>query len=236
MKLWVLPLVFYFMAFMAICVEFLPGSALAMFGGPIEGDTRTITSISVLVFGGIGALLHLVLYRRNPERFETALMIKVGAAMVLALAGMFLVSAVVSASTDASPAEIESRTRDFMSWLGIVIAGGMLLLLVGAAVGFYVLLKFHPLNRMSRKLQAEDYTAAISIGERALRKSENAGVAFNLAVAYLGDGRPDRARVIYEDLAAAKEVPDPFTEDTYREALETLNARLHGIETQRSEE
>jgi len=112
--------------------------------------------------------------------------------------------------------------------------GGIVLLLVGAAVGIYLLLRFHPLNRMSRKLQAEDYSAAITIGERALRKSEDAGIRFNLALAYLGDGRSDRARAIYQDLAAAQEVPAPFTEDTYREALATLDARLHGREIPRS--
>ena len=61
--------------------------------------------------------------------------------MVLALAGMFSVSAVVSISTDASPAETPSRTRDFLSWLGILIAAGILLPFVGAAVGIYVILK-----------------------------------------------------------------------------------------------
>jgi hypothetical protein len=147
---------------------------------------------------------------------------------------MFSVSAVVGISTDESPAEIQSRTRDFMSWLGILIAGGILLLFVGAAVGIYVVLRYHPLNRMSRKLQAEDYSAAIEIGKRALRKTENVGVRFNLALAYLGDGQLDRARAIYDDLAAAKDVPAPFTEDTYRDALETLNAKLPQRETQRS--
>ena len=222
------------MALMALCMEFLPDPAFAIFGGPVEGDTRMLTLLSVLVFGGVGALLHVVLYRLNPEEFDTALMIKVGTTMAFVLAGLFTVSAVVSIASDASPEEIESRTRDIMSWLGLLIAGGILLLFVTAAVGIFLALKFHPLNRMSRKLQAEDYSAAITIGERALRKSENAGVRFNLAMAYLGDGRLDAARAIYEDLAAAKEIPDPFTEGTYREALATLNARLHERETQHS--
>jgi hypothetical protein len=44
----------------------------------------------------------------------------------------------------------------------------------------------------------------------------------------LGAGHGNRVRAIYDALADAETIPDPFTEDTHSEASETLKAKLDG--------
>lgn len=235
MKAFIIPLVFYFMALMGLCVEFLPEPALAIFGGKPEGDARAMTVAFVIGFGGIGAMLHWWLYRRDPDRFDSELMLKVGGCMAMVLAGLFCVSAVLSISTGEPPEQLARSTSELTSTVGIFVIGGMLLLLIGAAVAMYLALRFHPLNRMSRQLQAENYPAAIAIGERAIRKSDDAAIRFNLALAYAADGRVEQTRSIYIELAAMKRPPEPFTEETFAEAVEQLRKELErsGSERQR---
>lgn len=226
MTRFVFPLVFYFLALMALCIEFLPPSALAIFGGRVEGNSLVLTLSVVVVSLLIGASLHFVLYRMDPDRFETALMVKVGGIMALTMAVAFTVSAVLDGTTDASPAELKSRTNSILLWLGLGTVGVVLGLMAIGFVGIVLSIRYHPLNRMTRRIQVEDFDTAIAIGERALRKSDNVAIEFNLAIASLGLGQKERAQSIYDKLVDLDETPAPFSEEAFEQAIQLLKEKL----------
>ena len=222
----IFPLICYFMATMALCFEFLPREALAIFGETPDGDTSFITFPCVGVFLLLGVILHLVLYRLNPERFDVRAFRHAGIGMLCVLAAFFVLSSVLDRFTGLPAAVLRHRVATVMAWGGLIIVGGTVLVLALLFVGLIVSLRFHPANRMARRLAVEDFAGAVRIGEAHMRKGRDFTTCVNLVHAYALSGQTGKARELLAVLERTEGVPEHYTEETFSQTLDSLRKSI----------
>lgn len=222
----IFPLVCYFMAAIAICIELLPREAFAIFGGKPDGDAWFVTLPFAGTFLLLGAILHLVLYRRNPERFDVRAFRFAGIGMLSVLAGFFVLSIGLARFAGLPPALLKQRFETVKAWGGLLVLGGVLLLFGFLIAGLILWVRFHPANRMARKLAAGDVPGAIRIGEAHMRKGRDFTTCFNLVHAYALDGQPQKARELLAALERSEELPELYTQDAFHQALDDLRKSL----------
>lgn len=226
-------LVFYLMAAMMLCIEFLPPEAQAIFGGNWErhGDTLYFTlpwaALSLL----IAVALHVYFYRRNRERFDVRAFRFVAMLMAGIMAADVLVSIVVSRTTGLPPDVLARKFDKTVGWLSVSVLS--FLVLVGILVAGYVYftIKYGAGNRMASKIESGDFAGAIRIGEARPPRKRDFLVTYNLAVAYGYAGEMDKARKLQALIEQTRELPKNCTQEVFEQFVQNLRKVIEEGET-----
>jgi hypothetical protein len=176
----------------------------------------------------LGVVLHVVLYRLNPQRFDTAAFRQVAVAMGLMLALLFGVSIALSRGTGLPDTVLKARVDRVMLWVGTVVLALGLLLIPGSLMLLYLAVWVHPAHRMARRLAADDAAGAIRIGEARPPGKRDFGTRANLVAAYAMAHRMDDARALLAELESAGWDPRVAPEDQYRLMIDHLRGMVTG--------
>lgn len=215
-------LVCYFMAALAVSIELLPADAFAIFGGKPAGETLPFSLAFAGIFLVLGAALHIVLYRRDPQRFDVVMFRRVGLAMAAVLAGLFGLSVILSRGTGLAPETLTQRFNAVITWVGIAVVGTAAILLILFVAWLYISLRLYPGNRIARRLAAEDFAGAIRIGESCPLEKRDFTVNLNLAVAYALSKNTEKAMRLLVELEQTATVPEHYTAESFEQALNGL--------------
>jgi hypothetical protein len=221
-------LVCYFMGVLAIAFQFLPPDALAIFGGRPKGDTWRITLAIAGTSFALGVVLHVVLYRLNPQRFDSAAFRQVAVAMGLMVALLFGLSVALSRGTGLPDAVLKARVDRVMRWVGMTVLALGLLLIPGLLLLLYLAVRLNPANRMARRLAAGDAKGAIRIGEARPPGKRDLITRANLVAAYAMAHRRDDAQALLAELDSAGWDPTVGPEDQYRLMIDHLRGIGNG--------
>jgi hypothetical protein len=220
-------LVCYFMGVLAISFELLPPDAFAIVGGRPKGDTGRISLAMAGTLFALGVVLHVVLYRLNPQRFDTTALRQGAVAMGLMLALLFGVSIALSRGTGLPDTVLKAQVDRVMLWVGTVVLALGFLLIPGSLMLLYIAVWVHPAHRMARRLAADDAAGAIRIGEARPPGKRDFGTRANL-VAYAMAHRMDDARALLAELESAGWDPRVGPEDQYRLMIDHLRGMVTG--------
>lgn len=216
-------LVCYFMATISVSFAVLPREALAVFGGRPEGGSRFFLGFAGVLFA-LGLILHVTFLRLDPDRFDRSTFRRTGSMMGLILGLMFGLSFASSRATGLPDADLSTRMDRLIYWVG---TGGIGLIVASVAI-LYITIQFHPANRMSRRLFADDADGAIRIGESIPPVKRGFGIRANLVTAYVMAGRVEQARSLLTELESAGWDPSIGPEDQYRIMMDHLRGRAAG--------
>jgi hypothetical protein len=217
-------LVCYFLSCIALALAVLPADAFAIAGGHPQAGTWRISLTMAGVFMAFGAVLHIVFYRLNPERFDMAALRWALLCMLILLALMFGMSIALSRATGLPAEVLKARVDRVLRWLGMAVFALAILLIPGIVVLLYAAVHFRPCNRMARRLAVNDAAGAIRIGESRTPSKRDFGTNLNLVAAYAMAQRLDHARALLAELESAgwKETIGP--EEQYCLMMEHLRS------------
>jgi hypothetical protein len=218
----------YFMGVMALSFELLPPDALAIFGGRPKGDTWRISLTMAGISFALAAVLHVVLYRLNPRRFDTDAFRKGAVGMGVMLALLFGLSIALSRGTGLPDAVLKARVDRVVLWVGMIVLALGLLLIPGSLLLLYLAVCLQPVNRMARRLADGDAAGAIRIGEARPPDQRDFGTRVNLVAAYAMAHRMDDARALLAELDSAGWDPTVGPEDQYRSVIDRLRGIVDG--------
>jgi hypothetical protein len=218
----------YFMGVLAISFEFLPPDAFAIFGGRPKGDTWWITLTMAGTSVALGVVLHVVLYRLDPKRFDTVAFRQVAVGMGLMVALLFGLSIALSRGTGLPDAVLKAQVDRVMRWVGMIVLALGLLLIPGLLLLLYLAVRLHPANRMARRLAAGDAVGAIRIGEARPPGKRDLSTRANLVAAYAMAYRRDDAQALLAELDSAGWDPTVGPEDQHRLMIDHLRGIVNG--------
>lgn len=218
---------FYFMTVLCLCIEILPPDAMAIFGGRPggDGDTLKVSLIMGIASLALGVILHVIFYRLNPERFSVRDFRFAGIGMIVFMAGLFLLSVILSRATGLPPVTLKGWFDWVMGWMGAIALGVAAILLAAAVVGvaaIVIMLKCYPANRMARRLEVGDAAGAIRIGEACPEHKRDFLTNANLVAAYASVGRKEDAQRLLAILEQIDKVPKYYTQETFTQTLDGL--------------
>jgi len=220
-------LICYMFALTGVCFAVLPNDALAIFGGPLDEGTRRIALISGVVSLVLGILLHVLIYRINPQAFDVREFRFVAVGMGCLFFLLFGVSFVLSRATGLPAPVLKQRFAQWMIGAGIGLMVGVVTLLAFLFLFLYVREKLSAGNRMARLISAGDFAGAIRVGEDALRNKRDYVTVFNLASAYAQHGQRQKAAELLPELEANVFGQKFTSPETQQQMLDRLRAAIN---------
>ena len=220
----------YFMAALAVAFELLPADAFAIFGGKPEGETLPISLAFAGIFFPIGVMMHIVLYRRDPEKFDVAMFRSVGLAMATVLACLFGLSIILSRATGLAPEALTQRFDTAVSWIGVAFVVVVPIFIAVLLASLYISLRLYPGNRILRRIAIGDFAGAIRIGESYPPEKRDFTTNLNLAVAYALSKDAVKAKRLLAELEKTAAVPVHYTQESFEQALSGLRDAIEQAE------
>jgi hypothetical protein len=173
-------------------------------------------------FLGLGVILHAFFYWLDPEKFDARAFRTAGIGMLILLAGLCGLSVVLSRATNLPSEVLSSRFNAVLSSIGAWLLSLVVSLLTLSFGLLYIRVRFHPANRIARRLQAGDLAGAIRLGEARLPRNRDFATNLNLASAYALSGQTEKALELLPALEQQCGVPPCSTAESHKQALNGL--------------